>query len=322
MPFSWVGQRVLLTGGSGFLGQNMTQLLKGVNSNRGIEKFTAAPHLGGTDLRSSYETAALFGTVQPTVVIHMAGLVGGIQANLTRPADFFYDNVVMGANVLRCAQEFGLKKAVAVAAGCGYPERAPVPTRETDYWDGYPQAPSAAYSLAKRMLIVQAEALYRQHGFVTVVGIPGNIYGPYDNFHLTEGHVVPALVRKFVDAAQTGAAKVVAWGSGKATRDFVYAEDVCDGLLRAAEVYESPQLVNLSSGIETTIAEVVDHLVTLTGFKGRVEWDRSMPDGQSRRFFDVTKAQRDLGFTAKTSLEDGLAKTVEWYQKNQEKARK
>jgi GDP-L-fucose synthase len=252
----------------------------------------------------------------------MAGLVGGINANMQRPADFFYDNLTMSAHLLYYAHDYGIKKAILVSAGCGYPEHASIPTKEEDYWNGLPQAESAPYSLAKRMQIVQAKAVYTQYGLPSVVVIPGNLYGAYDWFNLDQGHVIPALVRRFVEAVDNNAEELSLWGHGTATRDFVYAPDVCEGILKAAETYDEPQIVNLSSGKEHSIAEVVKMLQKITGFKGRITWDHTMPDGQARRCFDVSKAKRDMGFEARTSLYHGLKLTVDWYRKNQGVARK
>ncbi len=256
------------------------------------------------------------------VVFHLAGYVGGIGANKAFPADFFYRNLMMGVLSLHHSFHAGAERLVAAGAGCGYPEQAPLPLSETSFWDGFPQQESAPYSLAKRMLHVQSLAYWRQHRFLSVVTIPGNIYGPYDNFDLEAAHVVPALVRKFVEAtAPPQKEDVVVWGSGSPTRDFVYARDVADGMLRAAEVYREPALVNLSSGQETSIRELVEAISDAAGFSGRIVWDRSRPDGQARRLFDVTKARTDLGWTAKTSLREGIARTVGWYRANRDRAR-
>ena len=214
------------------------------------------------------------------------------------------------------------KKFIAAGAGCGYPERAPLPLSESDFWSGFPQQESAPYSLAKRMLHVQSLAVWRQHRFPAIVTIPGNIYGPYDNFDLEHAHVIPALVRKFVEATQTEPhGEVEVWGSGRPTRDYVYAGDVARGMLRAGEVYDRPELVNISAGRETSVREVVDMLAEVTGFRGDVVWDAARPDGQSRRRFDVSKAADELGFECSTSLADGLALTVDWYREHQAEAR-
>jgi len=215
----------------------------------------------------------------------------------------------------------GVQKFVAAGAGCGYPERALMPLKESDFWSGFPQEESAPYSLAKRLLHIQSIAYFRQHGFPSLIVIPGNIYGPHDNFDLDASHVVPALVRKFVDAAERGEERVVVWGTGRPTRDFVYAGDVAHGMLRAAALYDRPELVNLSSGVETSIRELVTTLVEVTGFGGDLVWDTSRPDGQLRRCFDVTKARRELDFQPQMDLREGLRLTAAWYKENRATAR-
>jgi GDP-L-fucose synthase len=228
---------------------------------------------------------------------------------------------MMGVLIMHYAWKHGVEKFVAAGAGCGYPEHAPMPLKEEYFWDGFPQEDSAPYSLAKRMLHIQSVAYWQQYRFPAVVTIPGNIYGPYDNFDLENAHVIPALVRKFVEAVEDGHKQVVVWGTGKPTRDFVYAGDVAEGILRAAEVYNRPELVNLSSGKEANIREVVETLAQITGFDGEIVWDSSRPDGQARRLFDISKARRELGFEARTNLREGLRFTAEWYRIHRSEAR-
>lgn len=310
----WENKRIVLTGGGGFLGSHVREALTAAGCH---DVFVVRSR--EFDLTKETEVSRLFSDSRaksPDIVLHLAGLVGGIGANKARPADFFYRNLMMGTLMLHYSWLAGARKFVAAGAGCGYPEHAAIPLQETSFWDGMPQAESAPYSLAKRLLQIQAAAYFKQHGFPSIIGVPGNIYGPYDNFDLENAHVVPALVRKFVEGKD-----VVVWGSGKPTRDFVYAGDVAHGLLRAAEVYDRAEVVNLSSGEDHSIREVVEALVDITGFKGSMTWDASRPDGQLRRLFDVSKAQRDLGFRASTSLRDGLKKTVDWYRENRERAR-
>jgi GDP-L-fucose synthase len=255
-------------------------------------------------------------------VIHLAGLVGGIQANKDRPADFFYANLMMGVQMLHHSWKQGARKFIAAAAGCGYPQHAPMPLQETSFWDGFPQQESAPYSLAKRMLHIQSIAYWNQHRFPAVVVLPGNIYGPHDNFDLENAHVIPALVRKFADATEGRPhADVGVWGTGKASRDFVYAGDVAAGILRAGETYAEPQLVNLSMGRSTSIREVVDLLADISAFEGKLVWDAARPEGQADRRFDVGKARRELGFEAATGLREGLALTLRWYRENRGTAR-
>lgn len=329
----WSGKRVVVTGAGGFLGSHVMEKLREAGP-----RAVYPVHSKDYDLTKESSVARLFDDLRAgvngwpaktsdsdaplDVFIHLAGLVGGIGANKAQPADFFYQNLLMGVLCMHYAWKSGAEKFVAAGAGCGYPEHAPLPLKEESFWDGLPQHESAPYSLAKRMLQVQALAYHRQHGFKAVVTVPGNIYGPYDNFDLENAHVVPALVRKFVEA--TGPQphpEVVVWGSGTPTRDFVYAGDVARGILLAAAKYETPELVNLSAGKEHSIQEIVRHLVDITGFPGRIQWDRSRPDGQARRCMDVSKANKDLGFRAQTSLRDGLAATVLWYRAHRENAR-
>lgn len=312
----WSDKRVVVTGGGGFLGSHTVQTLK----EQGCSQVFVARQRD-YDLTKEEDCVRLLEETRPDVVLHLAGLVGGILANKLYPADFFYKNLTMGTFMLHHSWRMGVKKFVAAGAGCGYPEHAPMPLKEESFWDGLPQKESAPYSLAKRLLHVQAQAYHQQHGFVAVITVPGNIYGPYDNFDLQASHVVPALVRKFVEATEEGKPEVVVWGTGRPTRDFVYAGDVAEGMLLAAERYETPELVNLSSGVETSIRELAETIAELTGFRGELVWDTSRPDGQLRRCFDISKAQRDLGFVARTSLRQGLEQTIAWYRANRAVAR-
>jgi GDP-L-fucose synthase len=321
----WKDKRVLVTGGGGFLGCHTVEKLRAAGCEAPFVVRSAE-----YDLTREDEAARLFAERGPVdVVLHLAGLVGGIASNKARPADFFYQNLMMGVNTMHQAWKAGASKFVAAGAGCGYPEHAPIPIKESSYWEGFPQVESAPYSLAKRMLHVQSMAYWRQHRFPSVVTIPGNIYGPYDNFDLEHAHVIPALVRKFVEATEdeggnpvdSSAGSVEVWGSGKPTRDYVYAGDVAEGILRAAEVYDEPALVNLSAGREHSVRDVVDLLTEITGFAGQIAWDASRPDGQARRMFDVTKAREEMGFECTTGLREGLQKTVDWYRANRREAR-
>jgi len=286
-------------------------LRTGMRAGGGVLGGTAGLLLGGM--------AGGIGALPGSIV--GAGLVGGIGANKARPADFFYQNLMMGTFMLHHACRAKVEQFVAAGAGCGYPEHAPMPLKETDFWSGLPQAESAPYSLAKRLLQIQSLAYHRQYGFVSIIGVPGNVYGPDDNFDLEASHVVPALVRKFVDAQERREKRVVVWGTGRPSRDFVYASDVARGLLLACERYKGPELVNISSGVETTVAELVATLVSITGFEGEVVWDESRPDGQARRCFDMSKAERDLGFRPAVGLREGLERTVDWYRANKVAAR-
>jgi GDP-L-fucose synthase len=306
---------VLVTGGAGFLGTHLVERLRQA-ACREIVVVRSREH----DLTSEAHVARLFAEVGPVdTVFHLAGLVGGIGANQRRPADYCYRNLMMGLLVMHHAWKAGVRNLVAAGAGCGYPEYAPLPLTEDSFWDGFPQRESAPYSLAKRMMHAQALAYFAQHRFPAIIGVPGNIYGPHDNFDLDDCHVVPALVRRFVEADANG--EVVLWGSGAPTRDFVFVSDVAEGLLRAAECYERPELVNLASGRETSVRHVAETVAKLCGFRGQIVWDDSRPDGQARRVFDTSKARRDLRWHAHTPLEDGLQQTLRWYFANRHVAR-
>jgi GDP-L-fucose synthase len=317
MKAFWTDKSVLVTGGAGFLGSHVVGKLRESGCR---EIFVVRSR--EFDLTKEDHVHQLFTEHPADIVVHLAGLVGGIGGNKARPADYFYQNLMMGALVMHYAWKMGAKKFVGAAAGCGYPEHAPMPLKEDCLWDGLPQQESAPYSLAKRMLHVQALAYWRQHKFPAVIAMPGNIYGPQDNFDLENAHVVPALVRRFVEAAESAKGNgndgnVTVWGSGKPTRDFVYAADVAEGILRAAEVYDAPELVNLSSGTETAIRDIVGIIVDITGYRGKIEWDTTRPDGQARRCMDITKARRELGFEPHTKLRDGLRSTIDWYRTTQ-----
>ncbi len=309
-------KRILVTGSGGFLGSHLVEKLRAKGC-----KDLHLPRSHEVDLTREEQVNRLFDTIRPQIVLHLAGLVGGIGANKAFPAQFFYNNLMMGVLTLHYAQKYGAELAVSSGAGCGYPEHAPLPLKESDFWNGMPQKESAPYSLAKRMLMVQSWAYWDEHHFNSVVVVPGNIYGPFDNFDLEGAHVVPAMVRKFVEATENSLAEVEVWGSGKPTRDFVYAGDVAEGIILAAEKCTAPTVLNLSSGGETSIRELVDTLVDVTGFNGRLVWNTCRPDGQSRRYFDVDRAKNELGWSVKTSLREGLIKTVDWYRANRSTAR-
>lgn len=307
----WSNKKVVVTGGAGFLGQHVVGALR--HEGCGDVRVVRSKDY---NLTKEENAASVLEDTHPDIVFHLAGLVGGILVNRERPAEFFYQNATMCIFMLHQSWRYGLKKFIGVVAGCGYPEHAPIPLREESFWDGFPQWESSPYSIAKRLLHIQALAYERQYGFVSILPIPGNIYGPYDNFDLQNAHVIPALVRKFAEAAERGDKQVTVWGTGKPTRGFVYAGDVAEGMLLAAEKYDKVELVNLSSGEEHSIREVVEILADLTGFDGEIVWDPSHPDGQARRCFDISKAKRDLGFAATTGLRQGLGLTVDWYREN------
>ena len=307
----WSSKKVLVTGGGGFLGSHVVNKLKEKDCTEII-----VIRKNDYDLTKEEQVKAMFEKYHPEVVIHLAGLVGGILPNKLRPAEYFYNNLMMGTFMLHYSWLYGTEKFTAAGAGCGYPINAPIPLKEESFWDGFPQSESAPYSLAKRLLHIQSIAYRQQYNFNSIICIPGNIYGPYDNFNLLDAHVIPALVRKFADAVYYKSGQVEVWGSGAPTRDFVYAGDVAEGMIKATEIYDNSEIVNISSGKETSIKQVVETLKNITGFSGDIRWDCMRPDGQLRRCFDVTKAKRELCFEAATDIKTGLEKTIEWYRVN------
>ncbi len=251
-------------------------------------------------------------------MIHLAAVVGGIGANRENPGRFFYDNLIMGAQLVEHARLAGVAKFVAIGTVCSYPKFAPVPFREEDLWNGYPEETNAPYGLAKKMLLVQAQAYREQYGFNSVFLLPVNLYGPRDNFDPRSSHVIPALIRKCVEAVEAGAPEIVVWGTGSATREFLYVEDAAEAIVLAAERYDGSEPVNLGTGTEISIRDLVGLIARHTGFTGRVVWDASMPDGQPRRMLDTTRAAKYFGFVATTSFEEGLRKTTDWYRRSRE----
>jgi GDP-L-fucose synthase len=253
---------------------------------------------------------------EPDVLIHLAARVGGIGANRAHPAEFFYDNLTMGIQLLHGCYCAGVGKFVAVGTVCAYPKFTPVPFREEDLWDGYPEETNAPYGLAKKMLLVQSQAYRQQYGFNSIYLLPANLYGPKDNFDLESSHVIPALIRKCVEAKERGEERIVVWGSGKPTREFLYVQDAAEGIALATERYNDSAPVNLGSGTEISIKDLVQLITRLTSFDGKVVWDASKPDGQPRRRLEITKAEQRFGFRARTTLEDGLRATIDWYLNN------
>ena len=312
----WKGRRICVTGGAGFLGSYILASLK----HRGAREVVA-PSVKEFDLVQPEAVRKMLSEAQPDLVLHLAANVGGIGANRARPAEFFHDNLLMGVQMLHESWKAGVKKFVAVGTVCAYPKFTPVPFREQDLWNGYPEETNAPYGLAKKMLLVQAQAYRAQYGFNAIHLIPVNLYGPRDNFDLATSHVIPALIRKCLDAQRTGEDTVVVWGDGTPTREFLFAEDAAEAILLAAERYDSPEPVNLGSGQEISIRDLAREIARLVGFEGRIVWDSTRPNGQPRRALDVTRAREEFGFVAKTSLEDGLRRTVEWYRKTQAEAK-
>lgn len=303
----WAGRKVLVTGATGFVGSNFVPLLKKAGCT------PAMPSHREYDLLEQEQVRRILQDHKPEIVFHFAGLIGGIGANKSRPADFCFENLLMGTMLLHESWRGGAQKYVTLMGGCSYPAHAPSPIKETELFNGMPQAESAPYSLAKAMSAIQAEAYRRQHNFNAIVLVPGNIYGPFDNFNLANSHVIPALIRKFLDAKAANKPEVTAWGSGRPTRDFVYVADVCEAIFLAAERYDGSDLINISSGRVVTIKELTETVAELTGYRGKVIWDTSKPDGQLYKGFDVTRMKENLGYTCRTSLRDGIRKTIEWY---------
>ncbi|MBI4376054.1 MAG: GDP-L-fucose synthase [Elusimicrobia bacterium] len=305
----WTAQRVLVTGGRGFLGSHVVERLKALRP-----KVLIVPSRRDCDLTSLPAVESLIKKERPSMVINLAAVCGGIGANQAEPGRFFYENIIMGAQLMDASRRLGVEKLLQVGTVCSYPKHTPVPFEEESLWDGYPEETNAPYGIAKKALLVQAQAYRQQYGFNAIYIIPINLYGPGDHFNLKTSHVIPALIRKCATAAETSARSIECWGTGKATREFLYVEDAARGLLMAAERYNKPAPINLGFGGEISIKELVELIAKLTGFKGEILWDSRKPDGQPRRHLEVSKALKEFGFKAETSLEEGLKKTVAWYR--------
>jgi GDP-L-fucose synthase len=307
----WPGRRVMVTGGGGFLGKAVVRRLEA-----GGATDVFVPRSREYDLRTRDGIAAALGDGRPDLVIHLAAVVGGIGANRENPGRFFYENAIMGIELMEQARLAGIDKFVQIGTVCSYPKFTPVPFREGDLWNGYPEETNAPYGVAKKMLLVQGQAYRQQYGLNVIHLIPVNLYGPGDNFNPTSSHVIPALVKKCVDARDAGADHIDVWGTGSASREFLYVDDAAEGIVLAAEHYDGADPVNLGVGREITIRDLVELIVRLTGFEGELRWDASKPDGQPRRALDTSRARQSFGFEAKTSFEDGLRWTIEWYEAN------
>ncbi len=305
----WTGKRVVVTGGAGFLGSHVVRKLRA----RGCDNLVV-PRSKQFDLRDRDAVARLYDEARPNIVIHLAAVVGGIGANRIHPGAFFYDNLIMGAQLLEYGRRKGVSKFVSIGTVCSYPKFTPVPFRESELWNGYPEETNAPYGIAKKMLHVQSEAYREEYGFNAIYLLPVNLYGPGDNFDPKTSHVIPALIRRCLEAHDCNGESIMVWGDGTPTREFLYVEDAAEGILLAAERYNDPDPVNLGSGNEISIRVLAEKIKALTGFMGEIRWDTSKPNGQPRRCLDVTKAKERFGFTAKVSFEDGLRSTVEWYK--------
>ncbi len=316
----WNNKHVLVTGGAGFVGSFVVEKLKA----RGCKNIFV-PRSKDYDLVEMGAARRLYRDARPDIVIHLAARVGGIGANRANPGRFFYENLMMGVQMMEVGRQTGIEKFATIGTVCSYPKFTSVPFKEEDLWNGYPEETNAPYGLAKKMLLVQSQAYRDQYGFNAIYLLPTNIYGPRDNFAPESSHVIPALIKKCVDAKHSPPTSnlkpptVTVWGSGKPTRDFLYVEDAAEGILLAAEKYNKPDPVNLGAGFEISIKDLVDLIAKLTGFGGKIIWDSAKPDGQPRRMLDVTKAEKEFGFKAKARFEEGLKKTIEWYISTEKK---
>jgi len=305
----WDRNRVLITGGAGFLGSYIVEKLneKGVN-----RKDIRIPRSSDMDLRRWENCVKTVKNID--IVIHLAAKVGGIGYNQAYPAALFYDNAIMGLQMMEAARQEGVKKFVAIGTVCAYPKFTPVPFKEEELWNGYPEETNAPYGLAKKMILVQSMAYRQQYGFNSIFLLPVNLYGPRDNFDLESSHVIPALIRNFVEAIENRRNEIEVWGTGQVSREFLYVEDAAEGILLATERYDKPDPINIGAGFEITIKDLVEMLTKLTGFSGEVIWNTSKPDGQPRRCLDISKARTEFGFEARTDFKEGLRKTIDWYK--------
>jgi GDP-L-fucose synthase len=304
----WADKRVCVTGGAGFLGSFVVEKLK----SRGAKEIFV-PRKREYDLVHVEAIQRMLADARPDLIIHLAARVGGIGANRAHPAEFFYDNLMMSIPLLHRAWRSGMEKFVAIGTVCAYPKFTPVPFKEEDLWNGYPEETNAPYGLAKKMLLVQSQAYRQQYGFNSIFLLPTNLYGPGDNFDVESSHVIPALIRKCIEAKEREDAHIVVWGTGKPTREFLYVEDAAEGILMAAEHYNESEPVNLGSGKEISIWDLVHLIARLTGFEGKIVWDTSKPDGQPRRCLDTKKAEQVFSFRPRVPFEEGLRRTVAWY---------
>ena len=312
MPLDLTSQRILVTGGAGFLGASIVERLGRMGC-----AHIVVPRRKDYDLTRADAVERLFEECRPQVAIHAAATVGGIGANRSHPGLFFYENALMGIQVIEACRRYGVEKAVVLGTICAYPKFTPVPFREEDLWNGYPEETNAPYGVAKKALLVQCQAYRAEYGMNAVFLLPVNLYGPRDNFDLESSHVIPALIRKCLEAVRAGAPEIVLWGDGSPTREFLYVEDAAEGIVQAARCYDGGEPVNLGSGEEISIHRLAEKIAGLAGFRGRIVWDTSQPNGQPRRSLDVTRAAREFGWRAKTTLDEGLRATMEWYRQRE-----
>jgi GDP-L-fucose synthase len=307
----WTERTVLVTGGAGFLGTHVVKKIRAHDCPAVI-----VPRSREFDLRDKAAIIRLFEQSRPDLVIHLAAVVGGIGANRRHPGQFFYDNAIMGLQLIEQARLFRMEKVVVLGNVCAYPKFTPVPFREADLWNGYPEETNAPYGLAKKMLLVQVQAYRQEYGLNAIYLLPVNLYGPGDNFDPETSHVIPALIRKCLEAVESGQQEIVVWGTGQASREFLYVEDAAQAIVLAAEQYDDPEPVNVGSGLELSIKELVELIAELTGFQGHLVWDPTKPDGQPRRGLDTTRAEQAFGFRARTTVREGLQRTIAWYRQH------
>jgi len=308
----WNNKRIIITGGAGFLGRVLHKEL----TSKGCRKIFV-PRSKDYDLRKISAIRRMYKKAKPDIVIHLAASVGGIGANRANPGKFFYDNLIMGVQLMEEGRLLGLSKFVAIGTVCSYPKFSPIPFKETDLWDGYPEETNAPYGLAKKMLLVQSQAYRQQYDFNSIFLLPVNLYGPGDNFSDESSHVIPALIKKCIDAKRSQKGSIRVWGTGQPTREFLYVDDAARAITLAAEKYNKSDPVNIGAGFEISVKELITLIVKFTGFKGKVMWDKTKPDGQPRRSLNTERAKKEFGFVAKTKFETGLGKTIEWYEKHQ-----
>jgi GDP-L-fucose synthase len=316
MASFWADKRVVVTGGAGFLGSFVVEQLQAKGCRHLI-----VPRSRDYDLVQMTAVRRLYEDTTPDILIHLAARVGGIGANQANPGRFFYDNLMMGSQLIELGRQWGLKKFVAIGTICAYPKFAPIPFKEDDIWAGYPEETNAPYGLAKKMMLVQSQAYRQQYGFNSIVLFPVNLYGPRDNFDLQTSHVIPALIRKCAEAQEIAASEIILWGDGTPTREFLYVEDAAEGIILAAEQHNDSRPLNLGTGEEVSIKSLATLIAAEIGYKGRITWDSTKPNGQPRRCLDVSRIKQAIGFQAKHSLRDGLKKTIAWFHAHRETLR-
>lgn len=307
----WKNKRVCVTGGAGFLGSFVVDKLKERQA-----KDIYIPRIEDYDLVKPEDLDRMFDNAKPDIIIHLAAQVGGIGANREHPAEFFYNNLMMGVQMIHKAWQRKVEKFVAIGTVCAYPKFTPVPFNENDLWNGYPEETNAPYGLAKKMLLVQSQAYRQQYGYNSIFLLPVNLYGPRDNFNPSSSHVIPALIRKFVEAKEAGRNEVEVWGDGSPTREFIFVEDAAEGILLASERYNDSDPVNIGSGFEISIKDLAEKISRMTGFEGRIVWNTNQPNGQPRRALDIHRAEERFGFRARVDFETGLQRTIDWFMQN------